>query len=114
MDHGEPRWVAMIEEDTNRQQNGRQVLGESLDTTFATEDEARMAAWDLAHGHQPQNPWSEKGRTVVHHDDFTYTVVVHGATQNFHFRVQFGLVYRQGRTPRSSERYNRYGDPLPG
>jgi hypothetical protein len=112
MDHGAPRWVAMIEEDTNRQQNGRQIVESSLATTYGTEDEARAAAWDLAHHHNPRHPWTDRGRTVVHHDDFTYTVLVHGATQGFHFRVQVGLVYTQD-SPRTSQGFTAYGDPLP-
>jgi hypothetical protein len=111
MNHGEPRWVAMIEEETNRQQNGRQILESSLARSFSTEDEARAAAWDLAHRHRPQHPWNEQGRTVVQHDHITYTVVVRGATRSFHFRVQVGLVHPQGEPP--PEQFDRYGDPLP-
>lgn len=91
MADGEPRWVAMIEED--QRQYGRKIVPRSLEATYADEEQARQAAWNLAHNHRPQHPMSPKSRTVVHHDDYNFTVVVRGATQTFHFRVQVGLAY---------------------
>ncbi|QVQ52146.1 hypothetical protein J4H86_26180 [Spiractinospora alimapuensis] len=89
----EPRWIVLIEEETNKQQQGRKIYDPSLGTTYASEEEARQAAWHLANNHRPQHPMSPKSRTVVHHDDYEYTVIVQGATKSFHFTVRVGVAY---------------------
>lgn len=96
MNEGEPYWVAMVEEETNRQNNGRQVAAWSLSRGYPDQDQARRAAWELAHGHSPRHPMSPQSRTVVSHGQDDYTVVVHGAVSAFHFRVRVGLAHPQG------------------
>ncbi|MDS1269121.1 hypothetical protein RIF23_02290 [Lipingzhangella sp. LS1_29] len=86
----ETHWVVLIEEESNRQQNGRQVLDWSRKVAFTDQEDARAEAWRLAHTHVPQHPYRPQRRQVIRHSEDDYTVIVDGAMSTFHFRVQVG------------------------
>ena len=86
----ETHWVVLIEEESNRQQNGRQILDWTRTAVFVDQEHARAEAWRLAHTHVPQHPYRAQSRQVVRHNDDSYTVIVDGAMWTFHFRVHVG------------------------
>jgi hypothetical protein len=83
------RWVILIEETAGSGQAMRwnASLGDSY---YPDRETARRAALSCARGYSPRHPMSPKTRSVVRHDEDSYTVIIEGATTRFHFRVSVG------------------------
>lgn len=79
-------WVILIEqlEGSGQSARWRPSLSEY---SYATREDARRAAQKLAHRHVPPHPYRAGQRTVLQHDEDTWTVIIEGITMNGHFRL---------------------------
>lgn len=80
------RWLVLVEETGGggQQMRWRPVLSPQR---YEERQEARDAALTLAREYQPRHPFRPGERTILRHDEDSYSVVVEGLTQDFHFRV---------------------------
>lgn len=79
-------WVILIEQ-LSGSSNAIRWTPELANYSYATRDEARAAAAQVARSHVPQHPLNDKGRLLLQHDEDNYTVMVKGSTMTTHFKV---------------------------
>ncbi|MDS1271508.1 hypothetical protein RIF23_14510 [Lipingzhangella sp. LS1_29] len=82
MAEGDPCWRILIEET-----RPNHVVQSLAGHVYSAQEEAQAAARTVAREHRPRHPYILRRRTVLQHDDGTYTVLVHGLVQDLAFRV---------------------------
>ncbi|PRX92138.1 hypothetical protein [Allonocardiopsis opalescens] len=87
---GQARWTVVIDESIGRYRH-RHIAAEARDG-YPTRAEARAAALHLARGHVPARPRGADQRTVLRHDEDSYTVIVQSAILGGYFLVSVAEV----------------------